>query len=135
VQDPRCTASKQGIRARVDLELNGYPENEPLFNGTTYPAIGSGITQGPQTLVVQNDLESLRVYLRDQLKVDSSDVAALEAAIGEDPAPTPEKGLGPRALAWIAEMAKGASGAWSIGKEVGADVLAAAVKSYMGLPP
>jgi hypothetical protein len=85
---------------------------------------------------VQNDLESLRVYLRNQLKVDSTDVAALEAAISEDPAPTPEKGLGPRALAWIADMAKkGASGAWSIGKEVGTDALVAAVKSYMGLPP
>jgi AbiTii len=120
----------------VSVERVNQIINANIFGGTAYLAAGAGITQSPQTLVVQNDLESLRVYLRNQLKVDSSDIGALEAAIREDPAPTPEKGLGPRALAWLAEMTKkGASGAWSIGKEVSTDVLAAALKSYMGLPP
>ena len=47
-----------------------------------------------------------------------------------------ERGIGPRVRGWIADMVKkGASGAWEMGKGAGKDLLIAALKAYLGLPP
>jgi hypothetical protein len=106
--------------------------NTTIHGGNVGP-VGNNAGASITITVNQGD----RVRLREELAkhgVDEADILELEAALVDEPTAKDAKSFGPKVAGWMGKMVgKAASGAWTVGVNVGTTVIQAALLGYYGL--
>ena len=94
--------------------------------------VGSAVNSPLVFNVNQADMDSLVAALREA-NVEEEDILELKTAIASDPQ-QPSGGFGSHVSDWVGAMtAKAAKGVWSVGINVGTELLAGVLKKYYGL--
>lgn len=102
-------------------------------NVTNLAAGSQTITQTTQITVIQNDLESLRQFLKS-IGITEPDLKELDEAVHEDAKSKEESNLGHRVKGWLVRMiAKSGSSVWNITTSVATSLLTKALSKYYGL--
>jgi hypothetical protein len=105
------------------------------------PAVGGNVAQSTvdqysDCNIVQNDIDNLAVYLKQQ-GLKEADIAEMKSAIHEDEKAENTNGRGESGKAvgpWIKKMVgKAASGTWNVSCAVATKLLTEALKKYYGL--
>lgn len=131
-QAPDVGDAKPGAASPISAERVTQIFTTTIMGAANVAVGGQNVSQTAQVGV--GDLESLRTYLTS-LGVPTPDVAELEAALKKDGPPNKEGQFGSNIAGWIGKMVKkAAQGGWKIAVEAAAAVLAAAIRSYYGLP-
>lgn len=127
--------------AAVDGLIRKSPEVESaltqIYNTTIHGGnVGPvGNNAGASITIAVN--QGNKLQLREELKkhgVDDADILELEAALVDEPTAKDAKSFGPKVAGWMGKMVgKAASGAWTVGVNVGTTVIQAALLGYYGL--
>jgi hypothetical protein len=128
-----ATVSDEDIRERTTkLDIQSMLGKSVFGDNATF-IIGDNNHQN----VINNTTRHNAVAMADELRkhnVDETDIAALQAAISEDPAPAVPEGYGPAVRGWITRMmTKAGDTSWKISISAAGGVLATVLKNYYGL--
>lgn len=132
-ENPEAGDARPGTEPIPTPQLNQF-YNTYIAGGMNTLAIAStGVSQSVNQVVKVNDLDALRRFLGEQ-GISDDDLDALEEAIEHDTPPSEPGKFGPRVADWFGKMlAKAATGAWTIGSQVAAQMLTIALCNYYGI--
>ncbi len=132
-EDPLAGEDKSGKRTITPEKVKQVFNIHIAGNVGNVAAGSSQVSQSVSIEVVENNLETLLVYLRANL-VPEDDLSELQDSIEADRKNTNQKEIGPKVTAWMAKMMKkAAKGTWNVGTAVAASVLTKAINGYLGI--
>lgn len=108
-----------------------------IYNTTIHGDNVGPVGNNAGATITINVNQGNKLQLREELKkhgVDNADIMELEAALVDEPTAKDGKSFGPKVAGWMGKMiGKAASGAWTVGVNVGTTVIQAALLGYYGL--
>ncbi len=117
-----------------DTAVSSTQINITNFQGILGDVSNSVVNQSNKLKIIQNDFESLRKHLINELKIPKEDVDELEIAVKEDGHLDNSGKFGSKVSSWLGKMvSKAASGLISLSINTAANVLGQAISVYYGI--